>query len=178
MRKARFVAVLTALFMVGLSGPAVASTAAHQSALAPSAGSQTDGPLNGTWTICTRLDADYCITSPGTGKQAEINTSGYANITLASIPDGPNTYTFTNAHGNCLRENGLDEVIIQGSGCNTGDPNEQWVENGDSSGIYFYNNGEGNLLVVGMITPGAKVSGGTTNNDWHWYLCVGTTCGF
>jgi hypothetical protein len=178
MRKARIAAALMALlFMVGVSAPAMASTAAPGRALAPSA-SFDSGPLNGGWHLCAKLDDLYCITSPGTGLQAEINTSGYATITLASIPDGPNTYTFTNSHGKCLRENGLDEVIIQGTGCNTGDPDEQWVANNDSDGYYFYNNGQGNLLVVPSIFKGAKVSGGTTNYDWHWYICLGTTCGF
>jgi hypothetical protein len=177
MRKARIAAVMTALlFMVGVSAPAMASTAAHQRALASPAASFQPDQLNGTFHICTKLIDNYCITSPGTGKQAEINTSGYAALTLASIPGHPNTYTFTNSHGKCLRENGQDEVIIQGTGCNTGDPNEQWVANLDSSGYYFHNNGEDNLLVVDQIAPQAGVCGGTTNNDWHWYLCWDGAC--
>jgi len=176
MRKARIAAAVTALFfMVGVSGPAMASTAGVSRALNPSVSFQPDG-LNGTWHVCPKLDRSYCITSPGTGQQAEINTSGYAAITLASIPDGPNTYTFTNSHGKCLRENGQDEVIIQGSGCNTSDPNEQWVANEDNSGYYFYNNGEGNLLVVDQIAPGTGVRGGTTNDDWHWLICGDGGC--
>jgi hypothetical protein len=129
MRKARIAAVMTAvLFMVGVSAPAMASTAARQRALALSG-------LNGTFHICTKLNDSYCIISNGTGFQAAINTSGYAALTLASIPGSAGTYTFTTGHGKCLRENGQHQVITQGTGCNTGDADEQWVANLDSNGV-------------------------------------------
>jgi hypothetical protein len=178
MRKAQIAGVMTAvLIMVGVSAPAMASTAAHQRALASSAASfdQLSG-LNGTFHVCTRLIDSYCIISNGTGLQAAINTSGYAALTLASIPGSPGTYTFTTSHGKCLRENGQHQVITQGTGCNTGDPDEQWVAHLDSDGYYFHNNGQDNLLTVDQIAPQAQVWGGTTNDDWHWYLCWNGAC--
>ena len=175
MRKLRFAIVPAVVFLMVGASPALASAPTHYPVLA---GHPAKVPHASGEHLCAALNTNLCLHGNGTYNQMTIETSGLTDFTFTQVPNWPaDTYTLTNAGGNCIRDNNSNHVNVEASGCNITDLNEIWtLYQGGTAGYYLKNAGRNNLMVVQGVSAGNKVWGGSTSDDWHWFLCSGGWC--
>ena len=180
MRKTVISAVATAaLFMMGMSGTALASSA-HRPAM-------SSGPVHfssSKFLLCPGDQSppgQICIQSNGAGNQLTINNPGGALFTTTAVGS---YYTLKNAAGNCVYESTSHRIILRPGGCTNVDTQEWTVTNhttGAHEGYYFRNRKWGNYMVTDGVVDGFKVWGASqTGRYYAWNTCnpSGTECFF
>lgn len=168
MRYRSLVILVAFIAVIGLSAPA----AFAESNPSPTHGNGITATVAGPFHIIANDNTSVGITYPGTGDQATITSNpgtSYLEGATAS------TWVIHNSNGNCLRMRDANNnyAVMEESGCNTSDKNEQFVWTIPNSTSQFKNVATGQYLGVSCPAKnGNKVWGVTGNSGtcYNWQM--------